>query len=118
MKRKSLLLAAASFLILSQLPVSADVITAFSVTPDTGTPFTTVDLNAEFNGSLARITNSAVACDSDAACVGEVATFSLTIANITGTTPAQGTFGRHADWKRHRARRNHLLCGWDPVQNG
>jgi hypothetical protein len=44
-----------------------------------------------FDSTLARITNSSVACNMDAACTGEVATFSLTLAGLTAPTPAVGT---------------------------
>ena len=69
---------------------SAAEITAFSATADQGTPFTIV-LNTTFTSSLARITNSSVACDSETACSGEVATYSLTIMDLTHSTPAQGS---------------------------
>lgn len=91
MKRKLLLLSAASFcVLLSQTPVFADVITAFSVTPDDETPFT-IDLNSTFSSTLAKISNSSVACDAMTPCSGEVATYSLTVSDITGDANLEGT---------------------------
>ena len=61
---------------------SADVISAFSAAAVPGSGFTTV-VNSTFNSSLARITNSSVACGPASACSGEVATFSLTLSDVT-----------------------------------
>lgn len=91
MKRKLLLLTAALFcVLLSQTPVFADVITAFSVTADQNTTFT-IDLNSTFSPTLAKISNSSVSCDAVAPCSGEVATYSLTISDITGDATLEGT---------------------------
>jgi len=91
MKKVYLLLTIGSFLtLLGPMTLSADVITAFSATADQNTSFT-IDLNTTFTSTLARITKSSISCDSVTSCSGEVATFSLTLADITTLTPAVGT---------------------------
>ena len=66
-------------------------ITAFSATADQSTPFSNLTINTTFTSTLARITNSSVSCGSEAACSGEVGTYSLTLMNLTDATPAMGT---------------------------
>ncbi|SRR5579871_422114 len=91
MKRKFLLLSASSFcVLLSQTPVFADIITAFSATPDQGTQFNIV-LNSTFTSTLAKISNSSVGCSQVTPCAGEVATYSLTVSDITGGANLEGT---------------------------
>jgi hypothetical protein len=91
MKNLHILSAAGLFCtLLAPMTVSADAITAFSATAIPDTSFT-IDLNSTFTSTVARITNSSVACNSDTPCSGEVATFSLTLGDITTPTPAMGT---------------------------
>jgi hypothetical protein len=91
MKIRNLLLAVAlAWGLLGGIAVSAAQITAFSATADQNTPFTIV-LNTMFTSTLARITNSSVACNQTTTCSGEVATYSLTLTGLIAPTPVMGT---------------------------